>query len=71
MANNARDPLFDLFCMAYVPPSAIARDGPRKSRGEEESDGPHPARPKASGLMAAAAAIVAVGAAIGLAQISL
>ncbi len=72
MSRNVRDPLFHLFRMAYLPASAIPRDGPRRALDEEEYDMPSPARPMLSGrLTAAIAAIIAMVAVIGVAQIPL
>jgi len=72
MSRNARNPLFDLYCMAYLPAFTISRDGPRKAAGEEEYDMPRPAqRMPPRQLTAAIVAIVAMVAVIGVAQLPL
>lgn len=73
MSRGVRSPLLDLFCMAYLPASAILRDGPRRAQDEEEYDMmPRPTWPKVPGrLVAAVAAIIAMVAVISVAHVPL
>jgi hypothetical protein len=72
MSRNARNSLFDLYCMAYLPAASIPRDKPRRARGEEEFDTPSPANPRQTHRLAAAiVAIAATAAVISAAQLPL
>lgn len=64
MSGNIRDPLFDLYCMAYLPTSVITRDRPRSAPGNAQYDMPRPRRSRHTYRLAFA--IVAIAATVAL-----